>query len=52
VTEVIDSSALVAYCLKEKEFDREKVRRFLANGLVSVDFIISESANAIITSKL
>ncbi|MDA4131187.1 MAG: type II toxin-antitoxin system VapC family toxin [Thaumarchaeota archaeon] len=51
MTEVIDSSALVAYCLAEKELNREKMRDFLSRGLFSVDLIISESANAIVTSK-
>jgi predicted nucleic acid-binding protein len=51
VTEVIDSSALVAYCLTEKELDREKMGEFLSKGVFSVDLVISESANAIITSR-
>jgi predicted nucleic acid-binding protein len=51
VTEVIDSSALVAYCLTEKELDREKMGEFLSKGVFSVDIIISESANAILTSR-
>jgi predicted nucleic acid-binding protein len=50
VTEVIDSSALVAFCLKEKDLDREKIGELLLKGLFSVDLIISESANAIATS--
>ena len=51
MTEVIDSSVLVAFCLNEKGLNREKMRELLLKGVFSVDLIISESANAIITSR-
>ena len=35
----------------ERELDREKMRDFLSKGVFSVDLVISESANAIITSR-
>jgi len=51
VTAVIDASALVAYCLKEKGLDAEIVKEYLRSGVLSVDLIKAESANAILVAK-
>lgn len=51
MTAVIDASALVAYCLKEKGLDEEIVKEYLRSGVLSVDLIKAESANAILVAK-
>ena len=51
MTAVIDASALVAYCLKEEGLDREKVKEHLRSGLLTVDLIRAESANAILVAR-
>jgi predicted nucleic acid-binding protein len=51
VTAVIDASALVAFCLNEDGLDREKLKAHLREGVISVDMIRVESANAILISK-
>ncbi len=51
MTVVIDSSALVAYCLKESERDIGKISGILREGAISSDIIIVESANAILMAN-
>jgi len=51
VTVVIDSSALVAYCLNEKEHDITKISEILKAGAISSDIIVVESANAILIAS-
>jgi predicted nucleic acid-binding protein len=51
VTAVIDTSALVAFCLNEDGLDKERVKEHLRKGVVSIDLIRVESANAILVSK-
>jgi len=51
VTVVIDSSALVAYCLNEKEHDIAKISELLKAGAISSDIIVVESANAILIAS-
>ena len=51
MTAVIDASALVAYCLKEEGLDREKLKEHLRNGVVSIELVKAESANAILVAK-
>ena len=51
MTVVIDSSVLVAYCLKEKEHNIEKISEILREGAISSDIIIAESANAILIAN-
>ena len=48
---VIDASALVAYCLNEEGLDREKLKEHLRNGVISIELIKAESANAILVAK-
>ena len=48
---VIDSSALVAYCLKEKACDAGKISEILRNGAISPDIIVTETANAILIAS-
>ena len=51
MTAVIDSSALVAYCLKEKEHDLEKISKILRAGAISSDIVLVETANAILIAN-
>jgi predicted nucleic acid-binding protein len=51
VTAVIDASALVAFCLNEDGLDKERLKAHFREGVVSVDLIRVESANAILVSK-
>jgi predicted nucleic acid-binding protein len=51
VTAVIDASALVAFCLNEEGLDREKLKGYLRNGVISIELIKAESANAILVAK-
>jgi predicted nucleic acid-binding protein len=51
VTAVIDSSALVAYCLRESGLDNEKMRKYFREGLVSINLIKAEASNAILIAK-
>jgi len=51
VTAVIDASALVAFCLNEEGLDREKFKEHLRNGVISIELIKAESANAILVAK-
>jgi predicted nucleic acid-binding protein len=51
VTAVIDASALVAFCLNEEGLDRPKLKTHFREGVISVDLIRVESANAILISK-
>jgi predicted nucleic acid-binding protein len=51
VTVVIDSSALVAYCLKEKACDAGKISEILRNGAISPNIIVTETANAILIAS-
>jgi predicted nucleic acid-binding protein len=51
VTVVVDSSALVAYCLKEKQHHIERISEILGNGAISTDIIVTESANAILIAN-
>jgi predicted nucleic acid-binding protein len=48
---VIDSSALVAYCLKEKACDAGKISEILRNGAISPDIVLAETANAILIAS-
>jgi predicted nucleic acid-binding protein len=51
VTAVIDASALVAFCLNEDGLDRERLNRHFREGVISLDLIRVEAANAILISK-
>jgi predicted nucleic acid-binding protein len=51
VTAVIDASALVAFCLNEQGLDKEKLKEHLRNGVISIELIKAESANAILVAK-
>ena len=51
MTAVIDASALVAFCLNEEGLDREKLKEHLRNGVISIELIKAESANAILVAK-
>lgn len=51
MTAVIDASALVAFCLNERELDRDKLKEHLRRGVVSIELIKAESANAILVAK-
>ena len=51
MTVVIDSSALVAYCLKEKACDAGKISEILRNGAISPDIVLAETANAILIAS-
>lgn len=51
VTAVIDASALVAFCLNEEGLDRQRLKTHFREGVISVDLIRAESANAILVSK-
>jgi predicted nucleic acid-binding protein len=51
VTAVIDASALVAFCLNEDGLDRQRLKAHFRQGVISVDLIRVESANAILISK-
>jgi predicted nucleic acid-binding protein len=51
VTAVIDASALVAYCLREKDLDAEMVRENLRTGVLSVGLVKAEAANAILMAR-
>jgi len=51
VTAVIDASALVAFCLNEEGLDREKLKEHLRNGVISIELIKAEAANAILVAK-
>jgi predicted nucleic acid-binding protein len=51
VTAVIDASALVAFCLNEDGLDRQRLKAHFQEGVISVDLIRVESANAILISK-
>lgn len=51
MTAVIDASALVAFCLNEDGLDRQRLKAHLREGVISVDLIRVESANAILISK-
>ena len=51
MTAVIDATAVVAFCLNEQGLDRERVLRHLRSGVVSIDLVRVESANAILVSK-
>ncbi len=48
---VIDTSALVAFCLNEDALDKEKLNERFREGVISIDLIRVESANAILVSK-
>jgi predicted nucleic acid-binding protein len=41
----------VAYCLKEKEHNIEKISEILKRGAISPDIIVTESANAILIAN-
>ena len=45
---VIDASALVAYLLREEEF--EEIRKYLRRGVISVSLAPKEVSNAILTA--
>ncbi len=51
MTAVIDASALVAFCLNEDGLDRQRLKAHFKQGVISVDLIRAESANAILISK-
>ena len=51
MTAVIDATAVVAFCLNEQGLDRERVVSHLRSGVVSIDLVRVESANAILVSK-
>jgi len=51
VTAVIDASALVAFCLNERGLNREKLKEHFRTGVVSIELIKAESANAILVAK-
>jgi predicted nucleic acid-binding protein len=51
VTAVIDASALVAFCLNEDGLDRERLKAHFREGVISIELIRVESANAILISK-
>ena len=51
MTAVIDTSALVAFCLNEDALDRERLNERFREGVISIDLIRVESANAILVSK-
>jgi predicted nucleic acid-binding protein len=51
VTAVIDASALVAFCLNEDGLDRQRLKAHFQQGVISVDLIRVESADAILISK-
>ncbi len=51
MTAVIDASALVAFCLNEDGLDRQRLKAHFLKGVISVDMIRVESANAILVSK-
>ena len=51
MTAVIGASALVAFCLNEEGLDREKLKEHLRNGVISIELIKAESANAILVAK-
>ena len=51
MTAVIDASALVAFCLNEDGLDRKRLKAHFLQGVISVDLIRVESANAILISK-
>lgn len=51
MTAVIDTSALVAFCLNEQDLDRDKLKEHLRRGVVSIELIKAESANAILVAK-
>ena len=51
MTAVIDASALVAFCLNEDGLDRQRLKAHFQEGVISVDLIRVESANAILISK-
>jgi predicted nucleic acid-binding protein len=51
VTAVIDATAVVAFCLNEEGLNRERVASHLRSGVVSIDLVRVESANAILVSK-
>jgi predicted nucleic acid-binding protein len=51
VTTVIDASAMVAFVLKEKGLDIERMNNLLRDGVMSPALMEAESANAILISK-
>ena len=51
MTAVIDATAVVAFCLNEQGLDRERVAGHLRSGVLSIDLVRVESANAILVSK-
>jgi predicted nucleic acid-binding protein len=51
VTAVIDATAVVAFCLNEQGLNKERVASHLRSGVVSVDLVRVESANAILVAK-
>ncbi len=51
MTAVIDASALVAFCLNERDLDSDKIKEHLRRGVVSIERIKAESANAILVAK-
>ena len=51
MTAVIDATAVVAFCLNEQGLNKERVRSHLRNGVIGIDLIRVESANAILVSK-
>lgn len=51
MTAVIDASVLVAYCLCEEGLDSARVKEHLRTGVLSIDLVRVESANAIFVAK-
>ncbi|MHB8565692.1 MAG: type II toxin-antitoxin system VapC family toxin [Nitrososphaerales archaeon] len=51
MTAVIDSSALVAFSLKEKGLNVEAMKDLFLEEVISIDLIRAESTNAILVSK-
>jgi predicted nucleic acid-binding protein len=51
VKAVIDATAVVAFCLNEQGLNKERVASHLRSGVVSIDLVRVESANAILVAK-
>ncbi len=51
MTAIIDSSALVAFCLNEDGLNKERMKELFLSGTLSIELIEAESANAILVLK-
>ena len=51
MTAAIDASVVVAFCLNERGLKRQRVGSHLRNGVISIDLVRIEAANAILVAK-